>query len=441
LTRQELSVQLSSDRLNTALFDPKIEVMNFLNEVTSRYPQAISFAPGRPLESSVDVAESLQYIDDFVGYDARMRGTDVRQSYAMLGQYGRTKGVIGQLIAELLQNDEAVTVAGDDIVVTVGGQEAMCLCLAVLCGNRDDVALVIDPAYIGMSGAARVLGIELAAVPAGDRGIDLAALERTVAELSARGKQARVLYLSPDYANPTGITMTLELRKQLLALTRRLNLLVLEDHAYSYFSYDDERLAPLKAMDGAEHVLYLGSFAKSIYPGLRLGFVAADQTVIAPDGRRTRLADEFSKAKSLFTVNSSHISQAIAAGLLVRHACSLKTFVAPRRQVLKRNRDAMIAALERNFPRDSAWAKTVHWNRPSGGFFLTLTVPFAVTDDDLMSSAADYGVTWTPMSYFCLNDTVRREIRLSFSYVNTRQIDDGIARLASLVASRVKAAS
>jgi (S)-3,5-dihydroxyphenylglycine transaminase len=189
-------------------------------------------------------------------------------------------------------------------------------------------------------------------------------------------------------------------------------------------------------MAGSEHVLYLGSFSKSLYPGLRLGFMVADQTVVTPDGRRSRLADEMSKVKSLLTVNSSPLTQAIAAGVLIRHGCSLREFVRPRLNALRANRDALLQALEMSFPRDEPWCRGVHWNRPEGGFFLTLTVPFSVDDQDVIHSAAEYKVTWTPMSYFYVHEIRRPEIRLAFSYVTVDQIHTGVPRLAAMIKAR-----
>lgn len=429
---------LPGKQLNLALADPKVEVMNFLNEVAQRYPDAISFAPGRPLEELFDVADSIRHVEGYVAHQLQGRPAGPRSGYAALGQYGRTNGVIGGLIAELLKNDDGIELAANDIVVTVGAQEGMCLCLVALVGNPDDVLLVVDPAYIGISGAARLLGIEVAAVPADGGGVDLAALERIVSDLGARGKNPRLLYLSPDFANPTGITTPPARRAALLELTRRLGLVVLEDHAYNYFHFDGEpQAAPLKAMPGSEHVIYLGSFAKSIYPGLRLGFVAAGQQVELAPGKTASLADEISKIKSLLTVNTSPIIQAIVGGLLLHHGCSLKAYVEPRRRVLQENRDAMLAALEASFPQGEAWAKGICWNRPSGGFFLSLKVPFDVTDADLQTSAERYGTLWTPMSYFFVDAGNADEIRLSFSYVTPAQIQTGIAALARFIQDRI----
>jgi (S)-3,5-dihydroxyphenylglycine transaminase len=268
--------------------------------------------------------------------------------------------------------------------------------------------------------------------------VDLAALRATVAELQARGKHARLLYLSPDHANPTGVSMSLQTRLRLLEATQALGLMVLEDHAYSYFCFEDERPPPLKALAGAGHVLYLGSFSKSIYPGLRLGYLVADQMVLHEGGRTTRLADELSKVKSLLTVNTSPLTQAIAAGLLARHGYSLQRFVAPRRLALRQQRDALMQTLQRHFPASQPWCEGIRWNCPSGGFFATLKLPFLVTDQDLLVSAAEFGVTWTPMSYFCITQAHRPEIRLSYSYVDPAQIEAGVGRLAAMLKARLQ---
>lgn len=421
-------LHLPAEQLNAALAEPKVEVMNFLNQVALRFPQAISFAPGRPPETCFDVAAALPCIGSF------LRAGDTKQLHRAdhygidaLGQYGRTNGVIGALIARLLRNDEQIEVEPEDIVVTVGAQEAMCLCLNVLCGNPGDVALTIEPAYIGFSAAARILGVEVVGVPAGGVGIDFEALQATVHDLAGRGKRARLLYLSSDHANPTGITLPAGARARLLQAAQELDLLIVEDAAYNYFCYDGEPLPALKAMAGSERVIFLGSFSKSIFPGVRLGFIAAGQRVRLADGSLVRLADEISKAKSLFTVNTSPLMQALVGGLLIEHDCSLREYVRPRVQRLKANRDTMLAALASHLP----WPSPISWNRPAGGFFLTLTLPHSVGNEDLLACAGDHGVTWTPMAYFDLGSMPSNQIRLSFSYVTPLEIADGVERLAA----------
>ncbi len=431
-------VKLPASALNAALHDSKMEVMNFLNEIAVQYPKAISFAPNWPQESYFEVTKSLQFIETFTRSHPVGELTGFGDSCAGLGQYGRTNGIIGTMIAKMLRVDEDIQVESDDIVVTVGCQEALCLCLLTLCGNPNDVALVPDPAYAGISGAARVLGIEVAPVPFNDEGLDLFALQRIVSELGEAGKHVRMLYLSPDFSNPTGITVSLDQREILHSMTRRLGIVIVEDHAYSYFQYDGKRIPAMKSAPQSDHVVYLGSFSKSVYPGLRVGYIATTQRMSTLGGCTTRLSQELSKVKSMLTVNTSPLCQAIIGGLLLKNGCSLKSYVAPRVKALQENRDAMLAALELNFPATEGWCRDVHWNKPAGGFFLSLQVPFTVSADDLTRSARDYGVLWTPMSYFYLHKTVSSEIRLAFSYVNARQIEHGISGLARLVKQRIR---
>lgn len=420
---------LSGDDLNPGLESEGASVMNFLNQIAGEYPDAISFAPGRPPEELFDVSETVALIGDFVGRDTSAK-------YAQLGQYGRTNGIIADLIASLLKEDDGIDVQPSDIVVTVGAQEGMLICLQTLCSRPGDVLLVAEPLYIGISGAAQVLGIEVVPVLSDQGGIDLPSLESACAKLVCEGKRAKLLYICPDFANPTGSTMSMDGRIELLALTRARGLLVMEDHAYSYFCYDGARLPPLKALPFSDHVIYLGSFSKSVFPGLRVGFIAAGQRIAAAQGACKRLSDEMSKVKSLTTVNTSPLCQAIVGGVLLQHGCSLREYTRPKREALKARRDAMAAALDRHFRSDSRSA--VAWNSPAGGFFLRLELPFAAGSRELKVSAADFGVLWTPMSYFYLQSRIGREIRLSFSSVAPDQIDEGVRRLAAFVESNAE---
>ncbi len=429
---------LPEGHINSTLASQKLEVMNFLNQIAMHYPRAISFAPGRPVEKFFNVSRSLGYIDGFVAYECERSGGDKnRHGHDMLGQYGRTNGLIGTLVAELLANDYDIHVSPKDIVITVGSQEAMCLCLAVLCGNPGDVALTIDPAYVGFSGAARVLGISIVGIPCGSDGFDFAAFERIYDDLRNGGRKPKLLYISPDSANPTGLSLNLDQRTRLLAVARERDLVLIEDGAYNYYFYDSEPLPSLKSMTGGERVIYLGSFSKSIYPGLRLGFLVADQFVMREGVEPSTLSNEISKAKSFLTVNTSPITQAIAAGLLIQNKSSLRNFVQPRVAALRENRDEMVNALERYFPKAENWCQGISWKKPAGGFFLTLTLPFEVGDSDLLASAREFGVTWTPMAYFHVDLQHSRQLRLSFSYGSASEIHDGVARLAAWVKHRL----
>lgn len=417
--------------------DPLLEVMNFLNEVVLRYPQAISFAPGRPAEEHFDVEGSFGKAPRFVEHRARATGRTELSVYREMGQYGRTNGIIHDLIARQLEIDEGVKVAPEAIVVTAGCQEGMAILLAGLFEAGRDALLVSDPTYIGITGLARILGIEVVPIPAGPDGLTPEAAAAAIEATRGRGLRPRAIYDVPDFNNPLGSCMPVAVRREMLDLAHREGVLLFEDNPYGMFNYDGESLPTMKSLDGHGVVIYLGSFSKTLFPGLRVGYLVADQRVSGPVPAPT-LAQELSKAKSLTTVNTSPLVQAITGGLLLENGGSLKRIVAERLPFYRQNRDVMVAALERAFAGRLAGA--VRWNRPQGGFFLTVDLPFEFTGECLEAAARDYGVVCCPMTFFALSPGRERQVRLSFSYVTPAQIEDGVARFARFVHDRALAA-
>jgi (S)-3,5-dihydroxyphenylglycine transaminase len=417
--------------------DESLNVMNFLNEVVLRYPRAVSFAPGRPTEQHFDVLGSLGKIERFVAYRAGATGWDRTAVYADLGQYNRTNGIIQDLVARQLELDEGLVVAPESIVVTAGAQEGMVILLLALFDPATDVLLSSDPTYIGITGLARILGIEVQAIPIGENGLEPAAVTAAIAAVRRQGKVPRAVYDIPDFNNPMGTRMPLALRRALLDVVHREEVLLFEDNPYGMFAYDGAPLPTLKAMDEHGDVIYLGSFSKTLYPGLRIGYLVADQEVPgAADGTPSPLAYELSKVKSLTTVTTPPLLQAIVGGILLENGGSLQGLMAAKLPTYRENRDRMLACLAERFDADPALATAVRWNRPEGGFFLTLTLPFDFTEERLKVCARDYGVIVCPMSFFSIlgaDGGRNREIRLSFSYVTPPEIEEGIARLARFV--------
>jgi (S)-3,5-dihydroxyphenylglycine transaminase len=265
--------------LNAALGDPALDSMNFLNEVAARFPQAVSFASGRPCEDFFafdDIERCLRRYREFLIAD---RGYSEAQVVNTLFQYGRTKGIIHREIARYLHTDEGIVVDPESIVVTVGAQEGMYLVARALCRDERDAALVVSPAYVGFIGAAKLAGMPVLPVAGGPRGIDLEDLRRQVGEARRRGLRPRCVYLVPDFSNPNGICMDLALRHELLRAAAEEDLLIVEDNPYGTFPVGEERLPTLKALDPDRRVVYLGSFAKTVLPGVRVGFAVADQPV------------------------------------------------------------------------------------------------------------------------------------------------------------------
>jgi (S)-3,5-dihydroxyphenylglycine transaminase len=419
-----------------SLTDPSLGVMNFLNEVVSRFPDAVSFAPGRPWEELFDVEAALGGVGRWAEHQAAASGVSRQQTVAALGQYGRTNGIIHEAIARHLERDEGIVVPPRSILVTCGCQEAMAILLAGLFEPGRDALLVSDPTYIGITGLARILEIDVRPVPCGDDGLDPDAVAAAAAAVRRDGLRPRALYDIPDFNNPLGTSVPEAARRRLLEVARQEELLVFEDNPYRMFAYDGPPLPTLKVLDEpAGVVVYLGSFSKTLFPGLRLGFLVADQAVEG-GGAEDCLADALSPLKSLLTVNTPAPLQAAAGGILLDEGFSLQRRVDEMIPFYRRNRDAMLSALERSFT-SYGLADRVRWNRPGGGFFLTVNLPFEMDEAAVESAARDYGVIVCPMSFFALAGGRERQVRLSFSYVSPRQIEAGVERLARFVAERV----
>jgi (S)-3,5-dihydroxyphenylglycine transaminase len=422
---------LAKERLHASLSDPDLDSMGFLNEVTGRFPEALSFAPGRPHEGSFDIEDVFGHIRGYVDHLAA-NGLGAQEIRTALYQYGPAAGQIRELISTSLLRDEGIAAAAESIVVTVGAQEAMLLVLRALFADPDDVLLVSTPCYVGIIGAAKLLGISIVAVRERESGLAAEDVEDAIVAERARGRRPRALYLVPDHSNPSGNTLPADTRRQLLDLAARSDVLLLEDSPYRLVSAG-ERLPSLKSLDSGRRVVHIGSYAKSAFPGARLGFVVADQVVAAADGRTGLLADELAKIKSMVTVNTSTLSQAAVAGILLACDGRLSEANAGNAAHYQENLKVLLEELELRFPADGREASGVRWNAPTGGFFLRMHVPFRADEAALARSAEDYGVLWTPMSYFYPEGGGDREIRLAFSSLTPPQIRVAVARLARFI--------
>jgi (S)-3,5-dihydroxyphenylglycine transaminase len=421
-------VELARETLHTSVTDPVAASMNFLNEVASRFPAAISLAAGRPFDEFYDVTDVERYLAAYVAHLRAGAMSEARVRQAVL-QYGRTNGQLGMMISRMLEIDEGISVPEESIMVTSGCQEAMIIALRGLAAGPEDVVLAAEPCYVGFTGAARVLGVPVVPVPETAQGLSPEAVARVAREVRASGRRPRALYVVSNFANPSGVSLSDEVRRGLLEVAAAEDLLILEDDPYGLFGSDDRHRPALKSLDTDQRVIYLGSFAKSVFPGARVGFLVADQAVVSADGHRSLLADELSTVKSMVTVNTSPIAQAVIGGVLVSCGYSLRAANQEKISFYRRNMAALLAALERHFA-DPA----ISWNTPSGGFFAVLRVPVRADEKLLELSARDYGVLWTPMSFFYTGGGGSHAIRLSCSALAADQVEEGVGRLAALLA-------
>lgn len=420
-------VQLTREALHASVTDPVAASMNFLNEIASRFPAAISLAAGRPFDEFYEVEDVERYLAAYVGH-LRAEGMSEARVRQAIVQYGRTNGQLGPMIARMLEIDENIRVPAESIMVTSGCQEAMIIALRGLCSAPEDVVLAAEPCYLGFTGAARVLGIPVVPVPETEQGLRPETVARVARQVRAAGCRPRALYVVSNFANPSGVSLSADVRRELIKTAADEDLLILEDDPYGLFGLDDNRPPTLKSLDTDSLVIYLGSFAKSVFPGARVGFLVADQIVVSAVGGRSLLADELSTVKSMVTVNTSPIAQAVIGGVLVSCGYSLRAANREKIEFYRSNLRTLLAALERHFS-DPA----ITWNSPSGGFFAVVDVPVRADEKLLEFSARDYGVLWTPMSFFYLNCGGSHAIRLSCSALGADQIDEGVRRLAALI--------
>ncbi|RSM77794.1 PLP-dependent aminotransferase family protein [Kibdelosporangium aridum] len=430
--------ELSHTTLCPALGDPVLESATFLNEIASRHPTAISLAAGRPYDDFFDPAELTANLQAYQEYLADALGMDRTQITRRLFQYGRTAGHIHELIARTLANDEDMHVDPESIVVVTGAQEGMLITVRALCHGPGDVLLVASPCYIGMLGAAKLLGVDVVPVPEGEHGLEPDAVAQVVRNVRAEGRVPKALYLVPNFSNPSGHTLPEARRRDLLALAEREDLLLIEDDPYGFLADPEHRVPALKTLDTSERVIHIGTFAKTCFPGARVGYVVAGQTVRKADGSVTSLAGELSLIRSMITVNTSSVAQAVIGGALIRADCRLREANAGRITFYRDNLRLLLSTLDDLIPAQRRLELGISWNVPDAGFFVIVRVPFVVDDELLAVSADEYGVLWTPMSYFYPGGEGGKELRVGCSALSPADLTEGVRRLAQLLTDRAE---
>jgi (S)-3,5-dihydroxyphenylglycine transaminase len=414
----------------------QLDVMNFLNEVAERFPLAISFASGRPSDKFFTMESWLQAVPTFVCHFGKQHQLDTPAAFRRLAQYGRTNGIINDLISAQVNRDEGIQCSGNQVLVTAGCQEAIDLCVNALCPHSDDVILALSPTYIGITGAAQRNRTEIVPFPYIDQQGILGSLKRAVARAESRGKTPRILYLVPDFDNPTGQVMSRSNRCEIAAFCATKRIVILEDNPYGMFRYEGEPIPSIFQLDRSGCVIYLGTYSKTICPTMRTGFAILPQELFGNRAAADRLLEQLSQAKSFTAVNTSQITQSIIGGILLNENLSLRRLVSAPLKYYRENRDVMLRCLESEFA-DSI--ERVHWNSPEGGFFLIVTLPFCFGKDEMEICAETYGVLIMPLDFFALDAGHNHKVRLAFSNVSHELIHTGIARFSSFVKDRLAA--
>ena len=409
--------------MNNFLHNPYLESMNFLNEASLLYPDAISFGSGRPKEDFFHLNEVVAGVSRF----AEITGKGINY----FGQYNMTKGIINDCIAKLVKKDENIDILPDDIIVTDGAQEAMIILIETLF-DSGDVLIVSDPSYVGFIGFAKIAGIDIRVIKRTDVGIGFNDLEHIISEVKKEGKKVAAMYEVPDFHNPTGISLPVNERLDLLDIAEKNDFYIIEDNPYGYYCYSSKKNPTMKELDKNKRVIHIGSTSKTVFPSLRIGYLLIDQEITV-NGEKRKLAEECKKVKSFTTVNTSSLLQAMFGSLLYENKFSLKESCKEKVAYCKKNRDVLAEIIENEFDFCEKWIK------PEGGYFTSVKIPFDPTNEMILKAAQKYGVIVCPMSMFCIEPkNGENTIRLSFSQMTVDQIKIGMGRMKEWINDVIK---
>lgn len=303
----------------------------------------------------------------------------------------------------------------DEIFVTAGASHALTLVCATV-ARPGDVVVVDSPTYHLAFGILRDQGVELVAAPVDSRGLDPRRLDEQIAALRRRGRRVPLLYIVPTFGNPTGQSLPDDRRRELVAVAQHAELTIVEDDTYRDMVYEGAVPPSLWRLSGGRAVVRIGSFAKTVAPGLRLGWIQADPDLI---GRLARLGYVYSGG------GVNHTS-ALAMAAFGASGDYREHLTVVRREYADR-RDALAVALRRS---------PVHLDVPSpaGGWFIWLPLPAGRSAPDLLARAEGHGVSFTPGSTFHVDAAEDDHIRLSFSLLEPAELEEAARRLGLALA-------
>lgn len=374
----------------------------------TQQPDIISFSGGYPAPEVFPVKEFK---------DACNRVLENHGPIAL--QYGATEGYtpLREMIARHAAQFD-IQVSPENILITSGSQQALDL-LGKIFINPGDRILVEAPTYLGALQAWNAYGAEYVTVPSDENGMVTEALE------NALRYGPKFIYVLPNFQNPTGTTLALERRKQLVELADRYGVPIVEDDPYGQLRFEGEHLPAVEVIDSVMHcnncgyysgnVIYLSTFSKILAPGVRLAWVIAPPEVI----------QKLVQAKQGADLHTSTFNQMVAHE--VGHGGFLNRYIQVIQSTYKERRDVMVECLAEHMPKD------VTWTKPQGGLFLWLTLPEGINTTELLQEAIKEKVAFVPGESFFPNGGGENTMRLNFSFSHPEKINEGIARLGRLV--------
>ena len=368
--------------------------------VVSR-PEVVSLAGGMPYVAALP----RDLLSDAYESMMRTRG-DLAIQYA--GGQGDLK--LRDQIRELMAL-EGIQSSVEDLVITTGSQHGLDM-IAGLFLDKGDVVLAEGPSYVGAIGIFRHYEAHIEHVHTDNNGMSPEALEESIAKMKKQGRKIKFLYLVPNFANPSGVTLSADRRPTILEICKREHILVLEDNPYGLLYFDKPVPDALRAMD--DNVIYMGSFSKILAPGFRVGYV------LAPPAIREKLV----LAQESALLCPSSFTQFMISEYLSRADWQkqIDTF----RGVYRERKDAALSAVREFMP-------GVETTTPDGGFYLWLTLPEGVDSKAMLPLAVEELVAYTPGTAFFGDGTGHRNLRICYSYPTPENIRIGIQRLSNVV--------
>ncbi|HWG95347.1 MAG TPA: PLP-dependent aminotransferase family protein [Mycobacteriales bacterium] len=376
--------------------------------VASR-PEVVSLAGGMPNLTALP----LDAVGKVVGELVASRGTTALQ-------YGSGQGdpVLRELICEVMAL-EGVQGSPDDVVVTVGSQQALDLVTRVFI-DPGDVVLAEAPSYVGALGTFAAYQADVVHVAMDEHGLVPEALRETIAAVQRSGRRAKFLYTVPNFHNPAGTSLADARRDEVLAICSAAGLLVLEDNPYGLLGFDGPPVRAIRARGGEDDVLYLGSFSKTFAPGLRTGWV------LAPHAVREKLV----LAAEAAVLCPPAFNQMVVAEYLQTQ--DWQGQIGAFREQYRERRDAMLDSLGQLMPEGTTWT------RPTGGFYVWVTLPGDLDAKVMLPRAVTERVAYVPGTAFFADEQGRSNLRLSYCYPTPERIREGVRRLAGVLEQEVE---
>ncbi|MEU1307802.1 PLP-dependent aminotransferase family protein [Streptomyces cinnamoneus] len=372
--------------------------------VASR-PEVVSLAGGMPNVSALPMDTVSSVMTDLIA-----------QHGPVALQYSSAQGIasLRESICEVMAL-EGISARPDDVVVTCGSQQALDLVAKVFL-NPGDTVVTEAPTYVTAINTFAAYQARIVHVEMDEHGVIPDALDAAFTHLRAEGRPVKLFYSVPTFQNPAGVTLTAGRRQQVLEVCRRARVLLVEDNPYGLLRYDGEPVRALRADAPSEHdVIYLGSFSKTLAPGLRVGWALASPAV----------RDKLVLAAESAVLSQSPLTQMVVDRYLRTQPWTdqLKAF----REMYRERRDAMLDALTEHMPPGATW--TV----PEGGFFVWATLPGGLDAKAMLPRATTARVAYVPGSGFFADGQGQGSMRLSFCYPTPERIREGVQRLSAVI--------